>query len=431
VQASLAALRFFTSSQVIQNIAILGSGTALAQAINVAATPLLAALYGPDSFGMMAIFMGIVLVAGTLASLTYESAIVVARDNLEAEKLFALCSTITTTVAIAVFVAMVASYFALSGVHERWPLGLLFVAPLGVFSLAVFNTSSHWMTRREAFRDISAANLIRSSVSTVTQVLLGLTSGGGLNLIAGRIIGQVLATVFLLVRGELLTRRYWLGSFRATKNIAKRYANFPAYRAPQCAIGLVAEQAPALALGAFFGPSFAGLYWLADRILALPCIVLSENTSKVYYAEATKRYHAGRKLVPFLLKTMFGLASVALLPSIALAIFAPQLLSLLGDRWELAAVFVQWMTLWVFFRFSCAPIMPTYMILEDQRSLLIIDTIAMMLRLPCLLIAGLYGSPLTLVIVVCVFETVKIIVTVIHIIFRLMTVTAIASRSGR
>jgi O-antigen/teichoic acid export membrane protein len=426
----LAALRFLTSNQVIQNIAILGSGTAIAQAINVAATPILAALYGPDSFGMMAIFMAIVLVAGTMASLTYESAIVVARDSLEAEQLFALCSAITTAVAIGVFVAMVAAYVALSGVHERLPLSLLFVAPLGVFSLGVFNSSTLWMTRREAFRDISAANLIRSGVSTVTQVILGLVSGAGLNLIAGRIIGQVLAMAYLLVRGELLARRYWLGSFRTAKHIARRYASFPAYRAPQCAIGLIAEQAPALTLGAFFGPSFAGLYWLADRILALPCIVLSESTAKVYYAEATKRHHAGRKLVPFLLKTIFGLASVALLPSIGLAIFAPQLLSLLGDRWEPAAVFVQWMTLWVFFRFSCAPIMPTYMILEDQRSLLIIDSIAMLFRLPCLLMAGLYGSPETLVIVVCVFETVKIIVTVIHIIFRLLTVTAIRNKPG-
>jgi O-antigen/teichoic acid export membrane protein len=428
VQTSLAALRFLTSSQVIQNIAILGSGTALAQAINVAATPLLAALYGPDSFGMMAIFMGIVLVAGTMASLTYESAIVVARDKLEAEQLFALCSAITTAVSVAVFIALVAAYYALSGIHERLHPGLLFVAPLGVFCLGVFNTSTHWMTRREAFRDISAANLIRSGVSTVTQVLLGLASGGGLNLIAGRILGQVLATAYLLVRGELLTRRYWLGSFRAARNIARRYLSFPTYRAPQCAIGLVAEQAPALALGAFFGPSFAGLYWLADRILALPCIVLSESTAKVFYAEATKRYNAGRNLIPFLLKTIFGLASVALLPSIGLAIFTPQLLSLLGDRWEPAAIFVQWMTLWVFFRFSCAPVMPTYMILGNQRSLLIIDTMAMMFRLPCLLIAGLFGSPLTLVIVVCVFETVKIVVTVIHIIFRLLTVSAVASK---
>ena len=294
--------------------------------------------------------------------------------------------------------------------------------------MGVFNTSTYWMTRHEAFRDISAANLIRSGVSTLMQVILGLASGGGLSLIAGRIAGQVLATVYLLARGKLLSRRYWIGTLRESKNIAKRYASFPTYRAPQCAIGLVAEQAPALTLGAFFGPASAGLYWLADRILALPCIVLSESTAKVFYAEATKRYQAGTSLIPLILKTIFGLASVALLPSIGLALFAPQLLSLLGDRWEPAAVFVQWMTLWVFFRFSCAPIMPVYMILDDQRSLLIIDTIAMMFRLPCLIIAGLFGTPLTLVIVVCVFETVKIIVTVIHIIFRLLTVTAITRR---
>lgn len=413
------ALRNLLNNPILKSIAILGSGTVLAQAINIAATPLLATLYGPDSFGVMAVFMSIVLFAGSMASLTYDSAIVLSGRRQEAEALIALCVIITSFVTILVF-AILAIIYAF-GDNFAFPIhpAILALVPMGVFFLGVFNVASNWMTRIEAFKDISAANLIRSFGATSVQLILGAFGGASASLIIGRIFGQAAATIFLLFQGRLVASRSWLKSFPMLRRVAKRHYRFPAFRAPQAAIGIIAEQAPAFALGIFFGPTFAGLYWLADRILSLPCVILSESTAKVYYAEATKRHRNQKPLMPFLLKTILGLASIALVPSIILALFAPDILSILGNQWQPAGVYVQWMVLWIFFRFSCAPVMATYMILENQKELLAIDFIAMMLRLPCIVLAGLFGDPMTLVISVCLFESLKIFITVCHIIFCL------------
>ena len=407
------------SHPIVRNIAVLGSGTALAQAVNIAATPLLAALYGPDSFGVMAIFMGLVVVAGSLASLTYESAIVLSRERDEAEALIALCIAIITVVTLLVFITLAGFYLTNSDPGMVMHPGLLVLVPLGVFFLGVFNVALNWMTRLEAFTKISAANLVRSVGGTAAQLVLSVFGGGSLGLILGRILGQAAATVYLLVQGRLIAYRFWFRSPPTYRAVARRHYRFPVFKAPQAAIVLIAEQAPAVALGVFFGPVYAGLYWLADRILSLPCIVLSESTAKVFYAEATKRHQSQKPLMPLLLKIMAGLASAAFVPSIILAFFATDLLSILGSRWQPAGVYVQWMTLWVFFRFSCAPIMATYMILDNQRALFVIDFIAMLVRLPCILLAGIFGSPLLLVITLCVFESLKIIVTVLHILFCL------------
>ena len=416
---TLPSIRHLLSNPIVQNIAILGSGTVLAQAINIAATPLLATLYGPDSFGVMAIFMSLVLVAGSMASLTYESAIVLSREQDEAEALVALCVTITTAVSVAAFVILTCFYLADHNAGPTIHPGLLILVPLGVFFLGVFNVASNWMTRLEAFAKISAANLIRSAGATSVQLILGAFGGASLSLILGRIFGQAAATVYLLVQGRLVTPRSWISSPHTFKAVALRHYRFPVFRAPQATIGLIADQAPAFALGVFFGPTYAGLYWLSDRILSLPCIILSESTARVYYAEATKRHQCRKPLMPFLLKTVAGLASIAIVPSIILALFAPEILAVLGSQWQPAGVYVQWMTLWIFFRFSCAPVMATYMILDSQRALLIIDFIAMLLRIPCIVIAGIFGDPLLLVISLCIFESFKIIVTVFHIIFCL------------
>lgn len=416
---TLPPMRHLIGHPFVQNIAILGSGTAIAQAVNIAATPLLAALYGPDSFGVMAIFMGLILVAGSMASLTYESAIVLSREHDEAEALIALCVTIVSVVTVIVFAALAGYYLTSSDPGMAMDAGLLVLVPLGVFFLGVFNVASNWMTRLEAFKAISAANVVRSVGGTAAQLVLSVFGGGSLGLIFGRIFGQAAATVYLLVRGRLIAHRFWFRSPQTFRAVVRRYYRFPVYRAPQAAIVHIADQAPAFALGFFFGPAYAGLYWIAHRILSLPCTILTESTAKVYYAEATKRHQNRDSLMPLLLKTVAGLASVAFLPSIILAFFAPDLLSVLGSEWQPAGVYVQWMTLWLFFRFSCSPVMATYMILDNQKALLVIDSIAMMVRFPSIVLAGTFGNPLLLVIMLSVFESLKIIVTVFHILFCL------------
>lgn len=416
---TLLSVRQLVRHPFVQNVAILGSGTALAQAVNIAATPLLAALYGPDSFGVMAIFMGLVLVAGSMASLTYDSAIVLSRERYEAEALAALCVAIITVITLLVFVALAAFFLTNSDTGIAFHAGLVILVPLGVFFLGLFNVASNWMTRLESFKQISAANVVRSAGGTAAQLALSMFTGGSLGLILGRILGQAAGTVYLLFQGRLITSGFLLQSLPELVSVARRYYRFPVFRAPQAAIVLVAEQAPAFALGFFFGPAYAGLYWLAHRILSLPCTILTESTGKVFYAEATKRYKDQRALMPFMLKTMGGLASVAFLPSIVLAFFAPDLLSILGSQWQPAGIYIQWMSLWLFFRFSCAPIMATYMIIDKQKDLFIIDLIAMIIRLPSIVLVGIVGNPLFLVIVLCLLESIKIIITVLHILFLL------------
>ena len=401
--------------QLLKNVAILGSGTALAQVVNIVATPALAYLYDPDSFGLMAVFMGIVLVAGSMASLTYDSAIVPPKDSDESFSLFIISNILSLASSFLLLCIMTVVYW--HGISDftipHWSLVVL--TPLGVFSLSLFNACTSWCIRLGAYKQISAAVLTRSVSATCIQILSGFLGMATLGLIAGRIGGQFLATIYITLYSGLPSSWHGKFEFNQLRMIAFRYYRFPVFKAPQQALVLISEQLPAFALAAFFGAGFAGLYWLSDRILKVPCTVLSDAAAKVFFSECTKKHHAGKSLVPITVKTVASLSSLALLPSIVIIVYAPSLFSLLGPEWKGASSYTSWMMVWVFFRFSCSPIMAIFIIINEQKTLLNIDTIAMFLRISLILVVPVFWSHYVLVMAICIFESLKIIWTVGHI----------------
>ena len=66
-----------------RSVATLTLGTAFAQALSVAAMPLLTRLYTPADFGFLAVFMAISGVVATAVTLRYETAVLPAKTEQE------------------------------------------------------------------------------------------------------------------------------------------------------------------------------------------------------------------------------------------------------------------------------------------------------------------------------------------------------------
>ncbi|WP_236315732.1 hypothetical protein, partial [Enterobacter hormaechei] len=61
--------KLISNNKFLKSVAIIASGTALAQIINLAAIPLITRLYGPQAYGMMGSFFSIVNVFIPLSAL--------------------------------------------------------------------------------------------------------------------------------------------------------------------------------------------------------------------------------------------------------------------------------------------------------------------------------------------------------------------------
>ncbi len=71
-------------SEFSKNVLTLMTGTTIAQAIPIAISPILTRIYTPEDFGVLAIFMAITAITGSISNAKYEQAIVLPKKEGEA-----------------------------------------------------------------------------------------------------------------------------------------------------------------------------------------------------------------------------------------------------------------------------------------------------------------------------------------------------------
>jgi len=285
----------------------------------------------------------------------------------------------------------------------------LFLA-LGVFLLSTFNSLGYWAVRVEAYAESSISHVIRTLACLSVQLTGILFSSSVVWLVGGRIIGLVPAIGFLFRRqASVLFRRGIRPELPRLLETARKFRRFPIFAAPQRIISLVAEELPTLALAAFFGPGAAGYYWFSNRLLQMPCGIISQAIGRVFYRESVKKVHDQKTKFPGGLKIVLALSTLALLPVSAFTVWAPQLFDLfLGPQWQTAAIYSQWIVIWAFFRFSIAPIINLFTVLDHQKLLLKLDSIVFVMRLALIAYCSLTLDALALVISLSIFESTKI-----------------------
>ena len=82
------------------NVLTLAGGATIALGVTVLTSPITSRLFGPEAFGLAALFMSGATVMGLIACMRYEMAIVLPKNDEEAASLLILCCIIlaaTTT----------------------------------------------------------------------------------------------------------------------------------------------------------------------------------------------------------------------------------------------------------------------------------------------------------------------------------------------
>ena len=124
------------------NVLTLAGGTTIALTVTVLASPITSRLFGPEAFGLAALFRSGAAMLAAIACLRYEMAIVLPKKDDDAAQLFAICGValmaMTTLTAILTYVFGTRLLLYLNAV-ELAPILWLF--PVTVF-LTGFTTSS-------------------------------------------------------------------------------------------------------------------------------------------------------------------------------------------------------------------------------------------------------------------------------------------------
>ena len=171
----------------------------IAQAIPIAISPILTRIYGPEDFGLYAIFVAIITIFGTIVSGRYELAIMLPKNDEDAINIFGLGLLITIFMTIItiilVFVFNDSIVYLLNNQEIRF---WLYFIPVSVFFVGCFNLLIIFNNRCKNYVDIKNSQMLKSTTSAVVQLLVGVIKQGVTGLISGQIFSQAIANMQLL-----------------------------------------------------------------------------------------------------------------------------------------------------------------------------------------------------------------------------------------
>jgi O-antigen/teichoic acid export membrane protein len=381
-------------SSFIKNVFIVMSGTALAQVLGFVLSPIISRLYSPSDFGAFGSFNAVMSIVAAGITLDYSQAIILPKKREEAFNIFVLSCLSTVLIGVcclAICISAPASIQKLLKTNSVW---IIVVLIAGILVTGINQACQAWNVRVKAFKYTSASQVVRSLTANGTQVGLGFLKNGAFGLIFASVLGDLLATLNLakvVSRNfrELRTSVHW----SLIKQLAKEYRDFPMYSASKNVINSLSLGLPIFILTHFYGIAVAGAYAFGMRLLQTPMGFVLTALRQVLYQKAAETHNNGERLVPLYLKITVGLFSVALLPSLVLFIWAPQIFSwVFGAQWRLAGVLAQSLILWLMFLFCNLPAVLFARIIRMQRKLFFFDLIVLIARALVLIAGGLYLS---------------------------------------
>jgi lipopolysaccharide exporter len=389
IHATLARLR---RSIFVRNVFVVMSGTAIAQTIGFALSPIISRLFSPEDFGVFGSFCSVSGIIAAGVTLEYSQAIMLPKDRVDAFHLFLVaCLAMTAVTLVCLFGCLIApgSMNSLMKTDGAWALALLVVA---TFTSGLNSTCQAWCVRAKGFKQTSTSQVVRSVSSNSLQIGFGVMKVGAPGLIISNVLADLIASLnlFQVVRRDLQTLRHLL-RWQRMKQLAKEYGDFPAYSAPQNVINALSSGLPVLLLTHYYGIHTGGAYAFGMRILSVPMGFFLRPLRQVLFQKASETQHDGKPLGPLYVKATLGLFAIAALPTLLLAIWAPQVFTwIFGDQWHVAGEYSQWLVLWMLFAFCNLPAILFARLIRVQRMVLIFDMTLLAVRSLTLILGGNY-----------------------------------------
>lgn len=374
----------------VRNVLTMASGTAFAQAITMLFSPILTRMYGPEVFGIVAIFASILGILAPWSTLTYIFAIVLPKTDEEAFVLFKLSLYLAVSTSLTVLLlfwglgAQIVEAFNLQPVEP-----FLLLVPLLMFVDAVSQTLRHWMIRKEKFKSLTKINVASALVGNVSKALAGLQYPVATTLIVLNIAGNAFFSLLLFfgVRKDMpeniqAVRSLLKPDWQELREAFLKYKDFPFLRTPQVFLNAVSQVMPALMLASFFGPAAAGFYGIGRRVLGLPSTLIGASIASVFYPRIAKAAHQGEDLRKLVLQVSITLAAVGFVPFGLVFAFGPWMFGLVfGAEWVTSGEYARWLSLWLYFGFINTPSVQTIPILNIQGWFLKYEIVSIVLRI--------------------------------------------------
>lgn len=330
----------------------LGIGTAVGQGLVLAGTPWLVRIYGPASFGVLALLITATNIAIAVGCARFDLALPSADDEdvTDLTRLCVLIAGVAGAVVAAVTLAL-PHLIEVGGALQE------IVARPALLGLCVFFAA--------AFQAVSSISLRRGNIKTMAllrgaqgAVFVALAAWPSIGLLWAQALSYAPASAFLplalLRRGGEASRVRQ--AFRIIA-VAHKYRTFALLSLPGTILDVVGYSLGIWIVTAAYGAAGSGELSQVQRLVGAPLMLVSISLGQILLrasAELKNDQPALAQLIRHLLLLMGGGALLAL--GMTAAFGEPVLRWLLGSKWDVSATFIVALSAAVFVRASISPV---------------------------------------------------------------------------
>lgn len=359
----------FLKSEYSRHVMILTSGTGLAQLIGIGTAPIMTRIYDPELYAILAVYMMITGLIGSVTTLQYQNVVVIAKDDDEAKDAIGIslfASAVISIVSLLVFLFL--SSWVISLVNFPQIYKWLWFAPISIFFSGWNTAFSAWAIRQKEFKVLSLNRIISAVLVPVFSISLGLIFKNEVGLIVGLLVSQVIPAL-MLSRNFFRTNNVWsLFHKQRFLKTAKEHVNFPRYTLPSEFINSFVNNLPVFFITRYFGDFALGNFNLTNRILGMPVQLVAASVGEVYRQRASQDYNEKGNCLDIYKKTFKTLSLLSIVPFLILAFFGGDLFAFVfGEKWQLAGEYCSLLAVMYFFRFVANPLSYTYFIAKKTR----------------------------------------------------------------
>lgn len=321
-------------SSLLKNAGKLATGTAISQFLALAFVPILSRTYSQEAFGILAAFSAVTGFISSFATLKYDTALVLPKEDIDAYTLLKISNIATIIITV---ISVLVMFIPIPYFQEY--KGLQLFIGIGVLLNVNYNNSALWNIRFKQFNHTSISKVVQSVAIFVFQYsLFYLFEFKGL--IIGNLLGTSVSGVYLIV-----TRKFdWKIYFKIPKDRlidqAKRYIDFPKYFTLSNAILSFTSSLPVLLFVKYIPLAQIGIYGMALRLIAQPVSLISQSLRSVVLGDMAERKNKEIPILRWYLKIFFGLFLISVIASFFLLLFGDIIVKIfLGAEWAEVATY--------------------------------------------------------------------------------------------
>lgn len=370
----------------VKKVMTVALGTAGAQAIALASTPIITRLYEPSIIGQAGLFFAICAIFTQISTLCYANAIVLPEKESVAKVISSISiwiGGILTVISTAILFILQDSIVVYFGVGD-----MFFIIPFLIMTSAFTQVHLQWEIRKSGFKTISIVTFLNSIWINLGKVVLGLINPV-LMFIILPLSFSYLIQLFFYRRKRSLT--YFIFKKRRMILYAGVYKSFPLYKAPQVLLYTVSESIPMYFLAKNYGSEEVAFYVLAKSVLGIPLMLIGKSIGDVFYPKVVSTFNNKKDTHGLVFKYTIVLFFISLFPALILFFEGKSIFEfILGSDWSESGVFSSWMAIWFVSNFMNKPSVISIPVINKQRKQFIFEIFCLFLRVIVLYFGSIF-----------------------------------------